>query len=158
MLEDKKEYKKQIVLVSLFLLLLLAAGYQLKAMLKPNASISLALDPTCDLHKSACTLPFPNAGSIALSVHPKDIPVLQPIQLQVNIEGLDVSGVEVDLVGVDMDMGYNRPKLEQKSPVKYTGEMIIPVCMSASMEWEARVLIHTKKGTILAPYRFLTIK
>ena len=125
--EDKKENRTRIILVSLLLLLLLAAGYQLKAMLKPNASIVLALDPACDLHKNACTLPFPKTGSVTFSMHPKDIPILQPVQLQVNIEGLEVSSVEVDFVGVDMEMGYNRPVLEKKSSVKYTGEMIIPI-------------------------------
>jgi hypothetical protein len=64
--------------------------------------------------------------------------------------------VQVDFVGVDMDMGYNRPSLTEAGPGIYRGEGMLPICVRDRMAWEARLLIGTPAGLLAAPFRFET--
>ncbi|KAG1682886.1 Protein SCO2, mitochondrial [Nymphon striatum] len=57
---------------------------------------------------------------------PKDMPILRPIKLDVDIEGIEASQVDIDFVGIDMEMGYNRPALESKGKGRFEGKTIIP--------------------------------
>jgi hypothetical protein len=57
-----------------------------------------------------------------------------------------------------MNMGFNRPTLQEQTPGHYSGEGRLPVCVRDAMEWEARVLIETDDGLVSAPYRFITVK
>jgi hypothetical protein len=57
-----------------------------------------------------------------------------------------------------MDMGYNRSKLDKVDAAHFKGKAIIPVCVRSKMEWEARVLLYTDHGLIMAPFRFFTMK
>jgi len=57
-----------------------------------------------------------------------------------------------------MEMGYNRPKLNAIDKINFKGQAILPVCVRSKMDWEARVLLKTDKGTIMAPFRFFTTK
>jgi len=76
----------------------------------------------------------------------------------VKTEGADVSSVEVDFVGVGMNMGYNRPALNKIGEGQFTGEATLPVCVRRKMEWEARVLLHTPEGIIMAPFQLYTLR
>jgi hypothetical protein len=84
--------------------------------------------------------------------------VVQPLQLQVELTGLEAKRVQVDFSGVDMNMGFNRPNLEHQGGGRFAGEARLPVCVRDAMEWEARVLIQTDAGLISAPFRFITVK
>ena len=75
-----------------------------------------------------------------------------------SVDGVAVSNVEVDLTGMDMDMGYNRPKLKAQGNNQFLGKAIIPVCVRAKMDWEAKVLLQTDRGLIMAPFQFHTLK
>ncbi len=55
-------------------------------------------------------------------------------------------------------MGLNHADLQAAGEGKFTGSIIIPVCIRNGMEWEAKVLLHTPDGIIAAPYRFWTGK
>lgn len=83
---------------------------------------------------------------------------MQKLKLEVVLDGIQVDEVQVDLNGVDMNMGFNRSQLKQLSAGHYVGEAIIPVCILDQMEWEARVLAKTDGGLVSAPYRFMTYR
>lgn len=142
----------------LALVLLLLISYKLKDMLRPIVAISVELDESCDLRKAACTSKLPNGGSVTLSISPNDIPILRPLQIDVKIDGEVVSEVSIDFTGIGMDMGYNRPKLQAISKTQFKGKAILPVCVRSKMEWEAKVLLQTDHGLIMAPFRFYTLK
>ena len=142
----------------LCLVLLLAVSYKLKDMLKPNVAVKAALDESCDLRKGPCTSNLPGGGQVSLSISPKTIPILRPLQIDVKVDGVDVSKAEVDFTGLGMDMGYNRPNLEPVEKNHYMGKAILPVCVRSRMDWEAKVLLETDRGLIMAPFRFFTQK
>ena len=70
----------------------------------------------------------------------------------------DAETVEVDLQGLDMNMGFNRPKLASLGDGHFRGEGMLPVCVRDAMEWEAKVLVHSDDGLRAAPFRFITVK
>jgi len=150
-------------LLWLTVLILLAAvggvlGYRLLPLPQPVAQEQAAPDPDCDLRQGACTSLLPSGASILFSLEPRSIPVLQPLQLHVQLQGLDAHRVEVAFSGVDMEMGYNRARLERVAPGSYAGQGVLPVCVRARMEWEARVMVDTGGGWLVAAYRFVTVR
>jgi len=155
--EKKSNYLWTIIAI-LVLAILLAVSYKLKDFLKPSITASAALDESCDLRKGACTSNLPTGGKVTFSIDPNDIPILRPLQLKVEMEGVEVSKVEVDFIGIGMEMGYNRPALTIVDKTHFSGRAILPVCVRAKMDWEARILLHTEKGLIMAPFRFFTLK
>ncbi len=134
------------------------AVYKAWPLLFPDVLVSLPLDTECDLRAGPCVSPLPEAGSVSFGIEPRSIPVVKPLQLQVNVLGLKVEQVEIDFRGVDMNMGFNRPALEQQQAGLFTGKGMLPVCVRDAMEWEARVLLYTDQGLVSAPYRFITVK
>lgn len=142
----------------LALVLLLVVSYKLKDMLKPSVAATAELDENCDLRKAPCTSKLPGGGSVTFSLSPNDIPILRPLKIDVKFEGIDVSEAEVDFTGIGMDMGYNRPQLEPITKTQFKGKAILPVCVRTKMDWEARVLLQSNRGLIMAPFRFHTLK
>lgn len=146
------------VIAFLVLAVLLTASYKLKDLLKPGVTTTVELNANCDLRKGKCISVLPGGGKVSFSISPDNIPILRPLQLEVDVEGVAVSGVEVDFIGLGMEMGYNRPSLSAVTKTHFSGDTILPVCVRAKMDWEARVLLQTKKGVIMAPFRFYTLK
>lgn len=155
---EKNTSKLWTIAAILVLALLLAVSYKLKDILKPSVTSTAALNESCDLRKGSCTSELPGGGKVSLSINPNDIPILRPLKLNVTIDGVEASTVEVDFIGIGMEMGYNRPKLSAVDKVNFKGEAILPVCVRSKMDWEARVLLKTDSGTIMAPFRFFTTK
>lgn len=150
------------VLWSLIGLLLLAvcgvALYRVWPMLYPDVAHQVAADPACDLRSGPCISPFGEEGSVSFSIEPKEIPLVKPLVLRVDLQGVDASHIEVDFSGVDMDMGFNRVKLEPEGDGVFMAKGILPVCVRDAMEWEAKVLIHSQQGLSSVAYRFITVR
>lgn len=136
----------------------LSIYFNFKGYFEPQVVSTLPVDSNCDLHSGACRTSMPQGGTVSLIIEPRTIPLLKPLQLQVITEGIDVSVVEIDLVGVGMNMGYNRPRLKKITEGQFAGEATLPVCVRRKMDWEARVLLHTPQGIVMAPYRFYTLR
>jgi len=151
--------------------ILLTLAYKFKDLLTPAVNMQESVDANCDLRKGACTTVLSTGGKVSFFIDPIDIPLLKPLKLSVVLEGVDASNVEVDFVGIGMEMGYNRSVLTRESNAngsvkKFTGKAILPVCSLTKMNWEARVLLHPENGSSvgadngvhLIPFRFFTIK
>lgn len=141
-----------------FLLLAAAAVYKVWPLLNPQTAAVAPLDSSCDLRAGPCTSPLPGGGSITFSLSPRSIPVMQPLLLEVVVDGIEANGAEVDFQGVDMNMGFNRPRLSAAGGGRFSGQGLLPVCVRDAMEWEARVLIESELGLLAAPFRFVTVK
>jgi hypothetical protein len=127
-------------------------------LLNPTVVATAPLDPQCDLRQGPCTATLPNGGTVRFGLDPKTLPLLEPLAIDVRLDGLRAFGVEVDFAGVDMNMGHNRPRLEQDGEGHYVGRAVLPVCVRYRMDWEARVLVRTTDGLMAAPFRFSTFK
>ena len=142
----------------LFAALAAAALHVAWPLLNPAVVASAPLDPRCDLRQGPCTGTLPSGGQVHLELTPRDLPLLEPIAIDVRLEGLRAFAVEVDFAGVDMNMGYNRPRLAAEGQGRYVGNTVLPVCVRQRMDWEARVLVRTPDGLMAAPFRFSTFK
>ncbi|NCA68787.1 MAG: hypothetical protein EOM91_01565 [Sphingobacteriia bacterium] len=116
------------------------------------------LDPSCDLHVGPCELRLGDGARVRLAIEPRPITAMTPLNLAVALDGFDTDRVEIDFVGVEMSMGYNRASLAPSGPGVFDGQAILPVCVLARMEWEARVLIQTSEGVRAAPFRFAIMR
>ncbi|WP_295446680.1 hypothetical protein [uncultured Thiodictyon sp.] len=144
----------------LFIVLIAAILGVVSAKFRPLAVpdvVRLAVpDPDCDLRAGPCTGRFAGGGALSLSVEPRGIPLARALELKVTTRDLAAGAVALDLAGVDMDMGYNRPSLAPAGSGLYRGEGMLPVCVRRRMTWEARVLLSTPDGLFAAPFRFET--
>lgn len=144
------------VLVSSFLLVVV--GHWLFGRLQPVTLLELPHDPGCDLRQGSCTSILPTGSKVTFSIEPRSLPVLKPLALGITVEGLEPHKVGVDFNGVGMNMGINHADLQTGGEGRFSGTITIPVCIRNSMEWEARVMLHTPDGIIVVPYRFWSSK
>lgn len=141
--------------ILLGLALLGVIGYQLAPLLDPKTDLTLPLS-SCNLGRHACTATLPDGGRLEFSIEPRPIPPLKPLRLQATFSGVEVREVAVDLAGAEMQMGYNRPRLERQSggDERFTGEASLPVCVTGSMAWNVTVIVDTGKAILAVPFRF----
>lgn len=135
-----------------------AAIYRTWPILFPEISRSIPADPTCDLRAGPCITRLDKYSSVSFAIEPREIPLVKPLQLQVNLSDLDATQVEVDFSGVDMNMGFNRFRLERTGDGVFRGNGMLPICVRDAMEWEAKVLITTREEVVAAAYRFVTVR
>lgn len=122
----------------------------------PPVTVTAPLDAACDLQTGPCDSSIPGGGRVRLSIAPHPIPLLRPMKLTVSVEDMDARKVELDFVGVDMNMGYNRYTLNAQDNGRYSGEVTLPVCITGSMSWQVSVIVTTNKIKAVAPFRFIT--
>lgn len=138
----------------LALILIGAVGYKLSPLLLPKADLFVQPDPGCDLHRAACTATLPEGGRLTFSLTPRPIPVAEPLDVEVILEGPGAERVKVDFAGVEMSMGYNRPALRALTPYRHAGQATLPVCVTGRMLWQATVLVESGAQRIAVPFRF----
>jgi hypothetical protein len=138
----------------LALILVGVIGYKLSPLLMPKADVIANPDPACDLHQTACAASLPEGGKIRFSLMPRPIPVVTPLEMQVDIEGVTADRVAVDFAGVSMNMGFNRPMLAPIGAGRFSGQATLPVCVTGRMTWQATVLVETGRTRIAVPFRF----
>lgn len=149
---------KSLIAAVAALVLAIAAAVGAKFLLAPPSEITATapLDSGCDLHAGPCTSVIPGGGSIELSIAPRPIPLLQPLRLNVKVQGIEARAVEIDFTGVDMNMGYNRPQLQRGNDGQFSGQTTLPVCITGRMAWQAVVVVTGDKAKVAAPFRFVT--
>jgi hypothetical protein len=123
-------------------------------LLHPPADHRLAVDPGCDVGRTACRLPLPQGGYVGLSLAPLPPRAMQPMQVSVELDG-PAKAVWVDFVGLNMDMGVNRAELVAVRQGLWQGRVVLPICSASQMLWEARVSV-ARGQRIEAPFRFAT--
>ncbi|WP_228276502.1 hypothetical protein [Dechloromonas sp. H13] len=138
----------------LLIALVVVVGYKLSPLLLPKADLTVQPDQACDLHRGPCQVALPGGGKLEVRMNPLPIPMVKPFQVEVRIDGLSVSRVEVDFAGVDMNMGLNRPQLVASAPGLYAAEATLPVCITGRMDWQATVLVESGSQRIAIPFRF----
>jgi len=140
--------------IVLALILTGVVGYKLSPLLLPRADIVAEPETGCDLQRQACTATLPEGGRLTFSIAPRSIPVVAPLELSVELDGLAASGVAVDFAGVGMNMGFNRPALSSVGPGRFVGAATLPVCVTGRMTWQATVLVESGTKRYAIPFRF----
>ena len=138
----------------LLIALVVVVGYKLSPLILPKADKTIQPEAGCDLQRQACQAVLPGGGRVELGITPRPIPMVKPLQVEVRVEGVTASRVEVDFTGIDMNMGLNRPLLQAMADGRYRGEATLPVCITGAMDWQATVLLETDQERIAIPFRF----
>ena len=150
--------KTKLIIALLLLGIAAVVGYKLDNATQKSVALLADSNPDCELRDGPCRAELPSGGSIEFEITPRSIPLMKPLSLTVSVRDIDITAAEIDFVGIGMNMGYNRPQLKQVSSNRFEGSTILPVCVLQRMQWEARLLLETDKGTIMAPFRFYTDK
>ena len=142
------------------LIVLAVIAYQFQAiLLSPHGVPRAVMSDDCDLHQSDCTAVFSDGRKATLSLSPKNLPLLKPIQIKVQLEGFDAKDMQFNIIGLNMDMGVNRNTLTPSPQKAFTGTMILPTCSNQRMTWEAQAIITDADDKIvIAPFQFYTDK
>lgn len=136
------------------LLLVGAAGYYFSPQLLPKSDVTATPEAGCDLQRETCGAAIPSGGRIELSMTPRPIPNLQPLDAEVRIDGRQAGNVMLDLAGTTMNMGLNRTSLVETSPGRFSGTTSLPVCVTGAMAWRATVTFESGRERISAPFQF----
>lgn len=144
------------IIGGLLIVLVVVVGYKLSPWLLPQSDLSVAPDPACNLQQQACGVTLPDGGRLTFSVNTQPIPLIKPFGVNVEVRNSRVKNVAIDFAGVDMDMGFNRPQLTEKSAGIFVGEATLPICVTGHMTWQATVLLETPDARIAVPFRFVT--
>jgi hypothetical protein len=138
----------------LALILIGVVGYKLSPLLMPRADQFVQPEAGCDLHRAACSAVLPQGGRLRFSLSPRPIPLVQPIEVTVELEGQAADRVSVDFAGVEMSMGFNRIALRAADARRHVGQTALPVCVTGRMLWQATVLVESGGTRIAVPFRF----
>ncbi|WP_374328345.1 hypothetical protein [Azonexus sp.] len=138
----------------LLILLVVVIGYKLSPLLLPKSDLTVEPDAACKLQEADCAVALPGGGKISLSIGTRPIPLVKAFPVTVEASG--ARRVEIDFAGVEMDMGFNRPQLQELTPGVFTGEASLPVCVTGRMTWQATVLVDLPGSRVAVPFRFVT--
>lgn len=112
---------------------------------------------SCDLQQGPCSAVIQGVGAVTLTIAPRPIPLVEPLDLKVETAVPGVREADVDFSGVDMNMGYNRFRLKTADAGRYEGTGMLPVCVRSRMTWEAKVMLATDSVMYVVPFRFDTV-
>ena len=140
--------------IVLALACLAALGYKLSPQRLTGAGQTIAPLAGCDLNAQTCAAELPGGGRIALSITPRPIPVVKPLRVSAHLSGIAADKLEIDFAGVSMDMGYQRQQLVADGHGSFSGEAMLPVCVTGRMTWQATLLIDSGRQRFAVPFRF----
>jgi len=122
----------------------------------PAIYTRIAADPGCDLRAGPCRQALAG-GRLGFAITPREIPLMQTLRLVVETDGLTVRAVEVEIRGLNMNMGLNRTVLARTADGHWEGETILPVCSQRTMQWEAAVRLDSA-ARVEVPFLFHTTR
>ena len=108
----------------------------------------------CDLHAGPCTATMGDGTPVTFAISPHPIPVMQQLQLHVS-SPRDYKTLNVEIYGLNMNMGRYSYPLKRTADGNYSGEGMIPSC-SGRMDWRANVIAEMPTKRIGAYFTFST--
>lgn len=139
--------------------LLAAAGYFSARQYAAGEPVAVEIPvDRCDPGQQACDVDLPDGGRVSLSITPRPIPLMQPLQVNVRVEGSKLLPMRLDITGLNMEMGLNRTVLVGPSDGSWQGETILPICSQRRMHWQAALLLGEGGQRVRLLLRFHTLR
>ncbi|MRR49708.1 MAG: SCO family protein [Rhodocyclaceae bacterium] len=111
----------------------------------------------CNLQQNLCSASSPEGVKISLVLSPRPVEYFKSIRAEVVVEGAAAESVQLDFSGADMGTSFNRQQLQPSGEAgHFSGEVMLPVCSKASMDWQATVLTKVGDKNIAIPFLFNT--
>lgn len=133
-----------ILLAEVSAVLLLVAGYlfldseRLYEWVLGEVEYSYAPE-NCNLKVAPCEARFPDGSKVVLSISPKEIPVMQPLQYRVESTDLQTDSLKLEIFGTNMNMGLYGATLSKHENGVYQGKGMLPTC-TGKMFWRANLI------------------
>lgn len=109
--------------------------------------------PSSYCMNASCEIVLADGGRLGLSLSPWPLKPMRPITALLQVTGSAPERLNLLINGADMDMGFNRATLRRQADGAYSGEFVLPVCVTGRMRWRFDVRLETDDGPPLA--RFL---
>ena len=136
-------------------------GNELLKLVTDSSEARQVTPPPCNLNRERCQVFITTAAASEspwlFSITPHPIPVSAPLILTLSPpERLEQApaAVWVDLTGDDMDMGLIRISLQKNADGNWTGTGSIPVCVTGTMRWRARLHLQMAQASVQADWLF----
>lgn len=114
---------------------------------------------SCNLHIAPCSTMLGDKGRVTLHIQTNGrIEALEILPLDVKVDGLKATQVDVDFIGRDMDLGLHRFALTEQSPHHFQGQGQVGICTQTVMPWRARVILNTTEGKMGSWFDFDVIR
>ncbi|CAN8139163.1 hypothetical protein THIOSC13_1350023 [uncultured Thiomicrorhabdus sp.] len=139
------------VITSIFALSILSVGLS-GCEQKPKQNANLwPTAQNCNLHKGPCSIEH-NDSKVTLQINPQPIPIARPLGVQLTLENLNPTEVQLDISGINMYMGYNRVPLTSTKPNRWVGTSMLAFCTAEKMEWQVTVMLEQDGKQIQVPF------
>jgi len=140
--------KRRAVVIITLLLAGLAALMLLPEYLQQNSTAIELTPQPCDLHTGFCEAVL-SEKRVRLSITPGPLHSMKPLQVLVQIEGIDAQAVLLDIQGRDMYMGINQTQLHStdRTSGDWSGNTELAVCTTGEMTWRAYLIIDDSTTT-----------
>ena len=94
----------------------------------------------CDPGLAPCPAETP-FGRVVLNISPRPIVAMNPLQVAVEAAG-PLDDVRIELKGRDMEMGPNMAVLTPLATTRWRGSVMVPVCTTGRMRWDAVLVLR----------------
>lgn len=143
------------VIIIVLLLAGLAALMLLPEYLQQNSTAIELTPQPCDLHSGICEAVL-SEKRVSLSITPGPLHSMKPLQVLVQIEGIDAQAVLLDIQGRDMYMGINQTQLHSADHTAgdWRGNTELAVCATGEMFWRAYLVIDDSTTTYTTWFDF----
>jgi hypothetical protein len=125
-----------------------------KWMSLPRA-LHLPAPSDCALHERTCAAAW-SSGRLSLTLGPRPLQCLTPLQVEVQLAGTTPRAVEVDFQAVDFPEAFHRAVLRPVGERRYAGEAVLPLCSTGRVQWRAQGVIDYGGRRVVAPFLFDT--
>ncbi len=110
---------------------------------------------SCDLARAVCHLAWPDGERVTVGLSPIPPQVMKPLSFSLAGD-VAIDAAWVDVVGLNMDMGFTRTELVPAADGLWKGRLVLPLCATSVMHWEAKLFVQRKSGLTETPMRFTT--
>lgn len=109
----------------------------------------LGQNQDCDLNLKSCEITTFDNKKIQMKFLETPIKTETDLKLIVSIDSDQYHPLEVDIEGLNLNMGLIRPTLKAIGDNTYEGDVFLPVCELSEMEWAARLIATTPDGNLV---------
>jgi hypothetical protein len=109
----------------------------------------------CDLQTQACEGTLGDGTAVTFAILPRPIPVMEKLQLSVRGDNIPYRTLEVEIYGLNMNMGRYKYTLSPDVNGTYRSEGMIPSCVG-EMQWRANIIAEAPTARYGTFFTFTT--